>query len=111
LRPERSSDRCFQPDENDLAEISAEEIFPGERLVVCRNPMLADERARKWEVLLKATEKDLDVIVCATQRGKNGLSGKEKIGLRVGWSQDSPTQDGETLRTDDHGDQFSLRSP
>ena len=71
-------------DEKDLAEISAEEIFPGERLVVCRNPMLADERARKRDELLKATEKDLDVIVRATQRAKNPLSGKEKIGLRVG---------------------------
>ncbi len=71
-------------DERDLAEISAEEIFPGERLVVCRNPILADERARKREELLQATEKDLDVIVRATQRVKNALSGKEKIGLRVG---------------------------
>ncbi len=71
-------------DEKDLAEISAEEIFPGERLVVCRNPILADERARKREELLKATEKDLDVIVRATQRVKNPLKGKEQIGLRVG---------------------------
>ena len=71
-------------DEKDLAEISAEEIFPGERLVVCRNPILADERSRKREELLQATEKDLDVIVRATQRAKNALSGKEKIGLRVG---------------------------
>jgi len=71
-------------DEKDLAEISAEELFPGERLVVCRNPILADERARKREELLRATEKDLDVIVRATQRAKNPLAGKEKIGLRVG---------------------------
>jgi|688.fasta_scaffold222878_1 hypothetical protein len=71
-------------DEKDLAEISAEELFPGERLVVCRNPILADERARKREELLGATEKDLDVIVRATQRAKNALTGKEKIGLRVG---------------------------
>ncbi len=71
-------------DEKDLAEISAEEIFPGERLVVCRNPILADERARKRDELLKATEKDLDVIVRATQRKNNPLRGKEQIGLRVG---------------------------
>lgn len=71
-------------DEKDLAEISAEEIFPGERLVVCRNPILADERARKREELLKATEKGLDVIVRATQRAKDPLQGKEQIGLRVG---------------------------
>ena len=71
-------------DKKDLAEISAEEIFPGERLVVCRNPILADERARKRDELLKATEKDLDVIVRGTQRARNPLRGKEQIGLRVG---------------------------
>ena len=43
-------------DEQDLAEISAPELYPGERLVVCRNPLLAAERARKREALLAATE-------------------------------------------------------
>ncbi len=43
-------------DKRDLAEISAPEIFPGERLIVCRNPLLAAERARKREALLAATE-------------------------------------------------------
>ena len=47
-------------DEKDLAEITDEEHFPGERWIVCRNPLLADERARKREELLKATEKDLE---------------------------------------------------
>jgi len=70
-------------DERDLAEITAPE-FPGERLVVCRNPLLAQERTRKREDLLKATEKELDKIVQGTQRPKRRLHGKDKIGLRVG---------------------------
>ena len=48
-------------DERDLAEVSSDE-FPGERLVVCRNPLLAAERGRKREELLSATEKDLEPI-------------------------------------------------
>ena len=71
-------------DEIDLAEITAEDEFPGERLVVCRNPVLAEERSRKREELLKATEKKLDVIVRATQRQRNPLRGEKEIGLRVG---------------------------
>ena len=71
-------------DECDLAEITAEDLFPGERLIVCRNPILADERARKREDLLTATEEKLDVIVRATQRKKNPLRGEKEIGLRVG---------------------------
>jgi hypothetical protein len=70
-------------DQRDLGEI-ADSRYPGERLVVCRNPLLADERARKREDLLKATERDLAKIVVATQRKKSPLRGKEKIGLRVG---------------------------
>ena len=70
-------------DERDLAEITSPE-FPGERLIVCRNPFLADERARKREELLKATEKVLDKIVAATRRKRRRLEGKEEIGLRVG---------------------------
>lgn len=69
-------------DERDLAEITSPD-FPGERLVVCRNPLLADERARKREDLLQATEKDLDKIVAATRRARP-LKGKDAIGLRVG---------------------------
>jgi hypothetical protein len=71
-------------DECDLAEITDEDLYPGERLVVCRNPMLAEERARKREALLTATEQKLEVIVRATQRQKNPLSGEKEIGLRVG---------------------------
>ena len=70
-------------DERDLAEVSSPD-FPGERLVVCRNPLLADRRARKRTELLEASEKKLDVIVAATQRKKRPLRGKDKIGLRVG---------------------------
>lgn len=71
-------------DERDLAEVTAEELFPGERLVVCRNPILAEERGRKRAELLAATEEKLDVIVRATQRKKNPLNGEKEIGLRVG---------------------------
>jgi hypothetical protein len=70
-------------DERDLAEISSPD-YPGERLIVCRNPLLADERARKRQELLAATEKELDKIVAATLRPKRALRGKDKIGLRVG---------------------------
>lgn len=70
-------------DQRDLAEITSPD-YPGERLIVCRNPLLAEERARKREDLLQATEKELDKIVAATQRDKRRLKGKGKIGLRVG---------------------------
>jgi len=70
-------------DERDLAEISSPD-YPGERLIVCRNPLLADERSRKREELLQATEQKLDEIVLATRREKRRLKGKDKIGLRVG---------------------------
>jgi len=70
-------------DERDLAEISSPD-YRGERLIVCRNPLLADERARKRQELLAATEKELDKIVAATSRAKRTLRGSGKIGLRVG---------------------------
>jgi hypothetical protein len=70
-------------DERDLVEVSSPD-YPGERLVVCRNPLLADERSRKRIALLEATEKDLDEIARATQRDKRRLKGKDKIGIRVG---------------------------
>ena len=69
-------------DQRDLAEITAPE-FPGERLVVCKNPLLADERARKREDLLQATEaafsKLADRIVCGS-----GPRGQDKIARAVG---------------------------
>lgn len=70
-------------DEQDLAEIQSPD-YPGERLVACRNPLLADERTRKREELLRATEKELEKIVVATQRAKRPLRGKDQIGIRVG---------------------------
>lgn len=70
-------------DERDLAEISCPD-YPGERLVVCRNPLLAAERKRKREELLQATEKELEKVAVATRRAKNALRGKAPIGLRVG---------------------------
>jgi hypothetical protein len=70
-------------DEQDLVEISSPE-FPGERLVGCHNPVLADERARKRADLLAATEKELTPIAAATRRAKRPLRGQDKIALRVG---------------------------
>jgi transposase len=78
--------RIIQPslfDERDLAEVVSPE-FPEERLIVCRNPLLAAERARKRAELLAATERQLDEIVTATRRAQKPLSGQAKIGLRVG---------------------------
>jgi Transposase DDE domain len=72
-------------DQRNLAEISSEE-FPGERLVVCRNPHLAAERARKREDLLAATEREL-AKVCQMVDGPRGtLRGSDagKIGERAG---------------------------
>jgi len=76
----------FQPslfDQRNLLELSSQH-FPGERLVVCRNPALAEERARKRSELLAASEADLAKIVAATQRARNPLRGQDAIGLRVG---------------------------
>lgn len=76
----------FQPtlfDERNLLELSSEH-FPGERLVVCRNPLLAGERARKREELLAATEADLAKIASACARSRNPLRGEQAIALRVG---------------------------
>ena len=70
-------------DEQDLAEITAPELFPGERLVVCRNPLLAAERARKRLDLLAATERELDKVVAATRREQRPLRGKDKIAVRA----------------------------
>ena len=70
-------------DEQDLVEVRTD-AYPGERLIVCRNPLLAKERARKREALLVATEAVLEPIATATRRAKRRLKGAEKIGERVG---------------------------
>jgi hypothetical protein len=69
-------------DARDLAEIASPD-FPGERLVACRNPALAEERARKREVLLAATERDLTRIAEAVRR-KPAKHAAARIGLAVG---------------------------
>ncbi|HSW43214.1 MAG TPA: IS1634 family transposase [Patescibacteria group bacterium] len=68
-------------DERNLAEITSPE-FPGERLVVCRNPALRAERARKREALLAATEDALARVAAAVDRGR--LRSAAAIGLRAG---------------------------
>jgi transposase len=70
-------------DQQDLAEIQ-HPAYPGERLIACRNPLLAEERKRKREELLTATEKQLEKIRAATQRKRRPLRGKKEIGLAVG---------------------------
>jgi len=70
-------------DQQDLAEIQ-HPAYPGERLIACRNPLLAEERKRKREELLTATEKQLEKIRVATQRKRRPLRGKKEIGLAVG---------------------------
>jgi DDE family transposase len=70
-------------DTRDMAEITAPD-YPGERRVVCRNPALAIERARKREDLLLATERDLARIQAVVARATKPLRGRDKIGLRVG---------------------------
>ena len=68
-------------DQQDLAEITSDD-FPGERLIACRNPVLAADRARKREDLLAATEKLLAPIIALVRAGK--LSGAGPIGIEVG---------------------------
>ena len=70
-------------DQRDLAEITSPD-YPGERLIVCRNPDLAAERARKRAELLAATEKDLAKIRAATLRASRPLRGQDAIALKVG---------------------------
>ena len=69
-------------DERDLAEITSPD-YPGERLVVCKNPLLAEERARKREDLLKATEAAFTKLADQIARG-TGPNGRDKIARAVG---------------------------
>ena len=70
-------------DQRDLAEITSPD-YPGERLVVCRNPLLAAERARKRNELLDATEAELRRIQQRVRRPRNPLQGAAAIGQAVG---------------------------
>jgi transposase len=68
-------------DQLNLALVSAED-YPGERLVVCRNPLVADDRRRRRDELLEATERELAPIKRRVEQGT--LHGKAEIGLAVG---------------------------
>src|SRR6266536_1518295 len=68
-------------DEQYLAEITSPD-YPGERLIVCRNPLQAAERARKREDLLTATENLLAPVIARVQAGR--LTGASTIGVAVG---------------------------
>jgi hypothetical protein len=70
-------------DQRDMAEIESPD-YPGERLIVCRNPALAHERARKRRELLDATEQDLRAIQARVRRRRQPLRGADQIGLAVG---------------------------
>ena len=91
IRPPKSGGKGdepapLQPGElvpDGVAEILSPE-FPGERLVVCLNPRLRQERARKREELLCATEKILETIACAVRSPNARLRGREAINRRVG---------------------------
>ena len=65
-------------DERDMAAITSPD-YPGERLVVCRNPDLARERARKRQDLLAATEKDLAAIAAAVRRSRSRRAGRPRL--------------------------------
>jgi len=70
-------------DQRDMAEISAPELYPGERLIVCKNPLLANERTRKRLELLDMTDRLLEDVDKATKRRNRPLRGKENIAVRV----------------------------
>jgi transposase len=76
LQPSLFDDKC-------LAEITSPD-YPEERLVVCRNPFLAEERRKNREDLLVATEKQLQKIAEAVGRNKRALKGAANIGKKVG---------------------------
>ena len=70
-------------DEQNLAEICSPE-YPGERLVACFNPLLAEERRRKRQELIQATEKDLGKIAAEVSRRKRKPLSEAAIALKVG---------------------------
>src|SRR5487761_322737 len=74
-------------DTQNLAEVT-DQRFPGERLILCHNPLLGEKRAKKREDMLQATEKELAKVAAMVERGaaggRAGLHGAAKIGERVG---------------------------
>lgn len=94
-------------DEVNLAEISSDD-FPGERLIVCRNQLLADERTRKREELLQATEREFQKIVNACERRRRPLRGKENLGIRFGQVKDRYRM-AKHFRIEIHEDRFEFQ--
>ena len=74
-------------DTQNLVEVT-DSRYPGERLVVCHNPLLAERRARKREDMLRATERELAKVTAMVTRGaaggRAGLTGAAAIGVRIG---------------------------
>ena len=85
-------------DQQDLAEITSPD-FPGERLIACRNPVLAADRARNREDLLAATEKLLAPLIARVQAGKLAGAGPDR---RRGRQGDQHVQDRQALRRHHH---------
>jgi transposase len=69
-------------DEINLVEFECKD-YPSERLIACRNPLIAEKNRKQREALLERVEQELEQIVAATKREKRALKGKEKIALRV----------------------------
>ena len=70
-------------DQRDLVELESAD-YPGERLIACRNPIVAASNQAKREALLQQTEKELEAIVAATKGKKRALRGRDTLGVRVG---------------------------
>ncbi len=70
-------------DEKNLVELTSSD-YPGERLIACRNPLVAEKNRLIREELLQKTEAELELIVAATKREKRALKGADLIGVRVG---------------------------
>jgi len=94
-------------DQRDLAEIR-DPAYPNERLIACLNPLLKQQRARKREELLNATERDLAAIATATERPRRPLRGREAIALRAGRVL-SRRKVGKHFRLDISDDSFAYR--
>ena len=85
-KPKKGEEPPLRPDElqpDAVAEIASPD-FPGERLLVCLNPRLREERARKREDLLRATEAILEEIARIVRQPQSKLRGRDRINRRVG---------------------------
>ena len=86
-------------DELNLAEIACEKLYPGQRLVVCRNPLMAEQRARKRRELLAGTEKDLGELKRRVKAGTLQGESRDRPCRRRGLE---PLQGQEALRCEHH---------